>query len=142
VVLNADHGASDVAVQRRESLHGLRPRLRNSFPVVHVSGRHLESPAIQLLPFTHPTLERIPSAMARNRKRPRRSESASQEAESEFYVTVAHEQNASCDSCAQPRPVLIETEDGQWFCEVCTGDVEGDELWRAAVITLIGNDGL
>jgi len=38
--------------------------------------------------------------------------------------------------------VLIETEDGQWFCELCTGDVDGDELWRAAVITLMGDDGL
>ena len=80
--------------------------------------------------------------MARNRKRPRRSESAPQETESEFYVTVAHEPGAACDSCAQPRPVLIETEDGQWFCEVCTGDVGDDELWRAAVIALMGNDGL
>ena len=80
--------------------------------------------------------------MARNRKRSRRSEGATQEAESEFYVTVAHERNAACDSCAQPRPVLIETEDGRWFCELCTGEMDGDELWRAAVISLIGDDGL
>jgi hypothetical protein len=38
--------------------------------------------------------------------------------------------------------VLIETEDGQWWCEVCTGQVDGDELWRAAVISLMGNDGI
>ena len=57
-------------------------------------------------------------------------------------MTVAHEPAAACDSCAQPRPVLIETEDGQWFCEVCTGDVGDDELWRAAVIALMGNDSL
>jgi hypothetical protein len=78
--------------------------------------------------------------MARHRKRSRSGESASQEIE--FYVTAAHEPRAACDSCAQPRPVLIETEDGQWWCEVCTGQVDGDELWRSAVIALMGNDGI
>lgn len=62
--------------------------------------------------------------------------------ESEMYVTVAREQNTWCDWCYQPRPVLIETEDSRWFCEGCTGDVDGDELWRAAVVSLVGNDGL
>jgi len=80
--------------------------------------------------------------MARNRKGPRRSESAPQETESEFYVTVAHERGAACDSCTQPRPVLIETEDGQWFCELCMGEIDEDQLWRAALITLIGDSTL
>ena len=57
-------------------------------------------------------------------------------------MTVAHESNAACDSCAQPRPMLIETEDGQWFCELCTDGVDGDELWRAAAISLMGDYGL
>jgi hypothetical protein len=35
--------------------------------------------------------------------------------------------------------VLIETEDGQWFCEPCMGEIDEDQLWRAALITLIGD---
>jgi hypothetical protein len=135
-------GVGDVAVQRRQSVHAVCPAVGHHLPVTAIRRWHVEDPAIQLLPVTRSTLERIPSSMARNRKRSRRGESAPQEAESEFYVTVAHEPGAACDVCAQPRPVLIETEHGEWWCEVCTGDVDGNELWRAAVIALMGNDGL
>ena len=52
-----------------------------------------------------------------------------------YTVTVAHEPGAACDSCALPRPVLIEQEGGAWVCEICSGDMSGGELWRAAMIT-------
>jgi hypothetical protein len=97
----------------------------------------MEDLAIQLLPITRTTLERIPSSMAQHRKRSGRRQGASEEAE--FFVTVAQEPGTVCDSCAQPRPVLIETEEGEWWCQVCTGEVDGDELWQAAVIALIGD---
>ena len=140
MVLDVDHGVGDASVQRGQHLVGHRARVRDHLPLTHVSERHLQGAAIQLLPVTRSTMERIPSSMARNRKRSSRRESAPQE--TEFYVTVAHERGSACDSCAQPRPVLIETEDGQWWCEVCTGQVDGDELWKAAVITLMGGDSI
>lgn len=124
----------------REPNRAIPLGLRNLVSLVRIrDGSHQDS-ALQLLPVTTSTLERIPSSMGDNRERPGRSESASEE--TEFYVTVAHEPGAACDSCAQPRPLLIETEDGQWWCEVCTGQVDGDELWRSAVIALMGNDGI
>lgn len=47
---------------------------------------------------------------------------------------------SSSDSVSVERQAsLIETEDGRWFCEGCTGDVDGDELRRAAVVLLVGN---
>lgn len=140
VATDVDHGVRGAVRQRGQYLACLRARVRNPLSFGHVFQRKFQDSSLQLLPVTASTLERIPSSMARNRKRSRRSESASQE--TEFYVTVAHEPGATCDSCAQPRPVLIETEDGQWWCEVCTGQVDGDELWRAAVIALMGNDGI
>lgn len=51
-----------------------------------------------------------------------------------YTVTVAHEPGAACDSCALPSPVLIEQEGGAFICEMCTGDMGGGELWRAAMI--------
>lgn len=51
-----------------------------------------------------------------------------------YTVTVAHEPGAACDACALPRPVLIEQEGGAWVCEICSGNVGGGELWRAAMI--------
>jgi hypothetical protein len=60
----------------------------------------------------------------------------------DVYTTVAHESRVACDTCAQPFPVLIETDDGQWICGVCAGEFGEDELWRAAAITLMGDDGL
>ena len=115
-------------------------RLRDLVSVVRFRNGDYQDSSIQLFPIAPSTMERIPSPMARNRKRSGRRESAPQE--TEFYVTVAHERGSACDSCAQPRPVLIETEDGQWWCEVCTGQVDGDELWRASVISLMGGDSL
>ena len=124
----------------RESDCAVSLSLRDSVSIIRFRDGDYQNSPIQLLPIAPSTMERIPSPMARNRKRSSRRESASQE--TEFYVTVAHERGSACDSCAQPRPVLIETEDGQWWCEVCTGQVDGDELWRAAVISLMVGDSL
>lgn len=51
-----------------------------------------------------------------------------------YTVTVGHEPGSECDSCAQPRPVLIEQEGGAWICEVCAGMVSGNDFFRAALI--------
>lgn len=51
-----------------------------------------------------------------------------------YTVTVAHEPDAECDSCAQPRPVLIEQEGGAWVCEVCLHGISDDAFWKMAVI--------
>ena len=51
-----------------------------------------------------------------------------------YTVTVAHEPDAECDSCAQPRPMLIEQEGGAWICEVCAGTSNNNGfLWAAAI---------
>ena len=142
MVHNAGRRIVRAPLHRGQPVHTIRVAIRDPLPVVRIPRWHLEDPAIQLFSVTPSTLERMAQPMARNRKRFRRGEGAPQETGAEFYVTVAHEPHAACDSCSQPRPVLIETEDGEWFCEICTGDVDGDELWRAAVITLIGDDGL
>ena len=52
-------------------------------------------------------------------------------------MTSAHEVGTTCDFCAQPRPLLIEQEDGSWLCEVCTGNFSVDDLWRLAVLDAI-----
>lgn len=60
-----------------------------------------------------------------------------------YTVTVAHEPDAECDSCAMPRSVLIEQESGAWVCEVCLGGASGSEFWKSALITTMPwGDGL
>ena len=61
-----------------------------------------------------------------------------------YTVTVAHEPGVACDSCAQPRPLLIEQEGGAWACEVCLGMYSHSDLWRSALINgaFSGGDGL
>ncbi len=51
-----------------------------------------------------------------------------------YTITVAHEKGSECDSCAQPRPVLIEQEGGVWMCEICLGLYSYDDFWRIALI--------
>lgn len=78
-------------------------------------------------------MERIENNMASRSKRTRRNPSAPTE-NAAVTVTVAHEPGATCDTCAQPRPVLIEQEGGAWMCEVCLGIFSYDEFWRVALI--------
>jgi len=51
-----------------------------------------------------------------------------------YTVTVGHEPGSECDSCAQPRPVLIEQDGGAWVCEICLGMVPYGDFYRAALI--------
>lgn len=71
--------------------------------------------------------------MARRKVRSRRNKNKTTPIAT-YTVTVAHEPGAACDSCALPSPVLIEQEGGAFICEMCTGDMSGGELWRAAMI--------
>lgn len=52
-----------------------------------------------------------------------------------YTITVAHEPDAECDACAQPRSTLIEQENGAWVCELCLGEGSHSDFWRSAVIT-------
>lgn len=70
--------------------------------------------------------------MARRKKRPGRHSGKSPILT--YTVTVAHEPGSECDSCAQPRPVLIEQEGGAWICEICAGMYSGDDFYRSALI--------
>lgn len=83
--------------------------------------------------------------MARRKKRPRSNQSKSTPLIT-YTVSMAHEPTSECDSCAQPRPVLIEQEGGAWICEVCAGMVSHGQFWRMAVINGLyswdGGDGL
>ncbi len=78
--------------------------------------------------------------MAIRKKRPRGHKGKSSKTKTPiitYTVTVAHEPDAECDSCALPRSVLIEQPGGAWVCEVCLGAVSMDEFWRASLITAI-----
>lgn len=72
--------------------------------------------------------------MARRKKRTSRHTSSSSTPIITYTVTVAHEPDAECDSCAMPRPVLIEQESGAWICELCANGSDSEDLWRAALI--------
>jgi hypothetical protein len=54
-----------------------------------------------------------------------------------YTITVAHEPTSACDSCALPRPTLIEQEGGAWVCEICLGDADMGDYWRASLIQAI-----
>jgi ribosomal protein L37AE/L43A len=71
--------------------------------------------------------------MARHKKRPSRHSRKSTPLVT-YTVTVGHEPGSECDSCAQPRPVLIEQESGAWVCQVCLGGLSGDAFWKMALI--------
>lgn len=72
--------------------------------------------------------------MARSKKRSSRHASRTTPIAT-YTVTVAHEPGAECDSCAQPRPVLIEQEGGAWVCEVCLHGISDDAFWKMGVIS-------
>lgn len=76
--------------------------------------------------------------MAHRKKGSRRHKGSSSKTPILTYtVTVAHEPDAECDSCALPRPVLIEQEGGAWVCEICLGAGDTADFWRASLITAI-----
>lgn len=78
--------------------------------------------------------------MARSKSRSRRNKNKTTPIAT-YTVTVAHEPGAACDACALPSPVLIEQESGAFICEICSGDMGGGELWRAAMIAGLYSEG-
>lgn len=52
-----------------------------------------------------------------------------------YTVTIGHEPGAECDSCAQPRRVLIEQENDAWVCEICLGTYSYNDFYRTALIS-------
>lgn len=95
----------------------------------------MEIAAIQLLPNPNPTHERNKETMARRKKRSSRHSGSPTTPIVTYTVTVAHEPDSECDSCAMPAPMLIEQEGGAWMCERCIGGVSGNDFWKAALIT-------
>lgn len=71
--------------------------------------------------------------MARRKKRSPRGSSKSTPLVT-YTVTVGHEPGTECDACSQPRPVLIENEDGAWLCELCSGGASYEDFFGAALI--------
>lgn len=105
----------------------------NSVPEFRSWFSYVENDEISLLPFTISINERIRSFMAHSKKRSNSKKSRTTPIAT-YTVTVAHEPDAECDSCAQPRSVLIEQEGGAWVCEVCLGGASDDAFWKMAVI--------
>jgi hypothetical protein len=76
--------------------------------------------------------------MANRKKGSRRNKGSSSKTPILTYtVTVAHEPDSECDACALPRPVLIEQEGGAWVCEICLGEGDASDFWRASLISAI-----
>jgi ribosomal protein L37AE/L43A len=78
--------------------------------------------------------------MASRKKRSRRNKGSSPQAPILTYtVTVGHERSPECDTCAMPRPVLIEQQGGAWICELCAGFVTGNDFYKLALINGVFN---
>jgi hypothetical protein len=70
--------------------------------------------------------------MARGKKRSSRHSRKSAPAVT-YTVTIGNEYT-ECDSCCLPTQMLIEQVGGAWICEICNSGIDGDDLWKAAVI--------
>ena len=122
---------------RRLSSAGSYPaRGRHLGSVLRVHNLDMEAIPLSRSTNSTSTTERIITTMANRKKRSRRKKGSSPSTPILTYtVTVAHEPGSECDSCAMPRPVLIEQEGGAWVCEICLGDVSLTDFWRASLIT-------
>ncbi len=105
----------------------------DALPGIHIDSHYVELDQVSRSSITPSTTERVCTAMAIRKKRSRRNKSAPTEIAT-YTITVAHEKGSECDSCAQPRPLLIEQEGGAWMCEICLGLYSYDDFWRMALI--------